>query len=129
MVYTSMDDCLAKVAVDFGGAELVVGKPNSGAKTIGKMPTEMFLFLKSFPTKHNAIGYSGDRHNEHHKIEAIFKACAKAVKRRSGAIFQASMPRQKVVKIAIVNIMPECRIGEKLESLNVAPVVSDDAEI
>ncbi|MDP5082527.1 MAG: bifunctional histidinol-phosphatase/imidazoleglycerol-phosphate dehydratase HisB [Winogradskyella sp.] len=77
-----MDDCLAQVAIDFGGRNWLVWDAKFNREMIGKMPTEMFYhFFKSFTdgAKCNLnIKVEGD--NEHHKIEAIFKAFAKAIK-------------------------------------------------
>ncbi|WP_340155595.1 bifunctional histidinol-phosphatase/imidazoleglycerol-phosphate dehydratase HisB [uncultured Winogradskyella sp.] len=77
-----MDDCLAQVAIDFGGRNWLVWDADFKREMIGKMPTEMFdHFFKSFTdgAKCNLnIKVEGD--NEHHKIEAIFKAFAKAIK-------------------------------------------------
>lgn len=77
-----MDDCLAQVAIDFGGRNWLVWDAEFKREMIGKMPTEMFFhFFKSFTdgAKCNLnIKVEGD--NEHHKIEAIFKAFAKAIK-------------------------------------------------
>jgi imidazoleglycerol-phosphate dehydratase/histidinol-phosphatase len=77
-----MDDCLAQVAIDFGGRNWLVWEANFKREMIGKMPTEMFYhFFKSFTdgAKCNLnIKVEGD--NEHHKIESIFKAFAKAIK-------------------------------------------------
>ncbi len=77
-----MDDCLAQVAIDFGGRNWLVWDADFKREMIGKMPTEMFYhFFKSFTDGAKAnlnIKVEGD--NEHHKIEAIFKAFAKAIK-------------------------------------------------
>ncbi|MEM1002890.1 MAG: bifunctional histidinol-phosphatase/imidazoleglycerol-phosphate dehydratase HisB [Bacteroidota bacterium] len=77
-----MDDSLAQVAIDFGGRNWLVWDAEFKREMIGKMPTEMFFhFFKSFSdgAKCNLnIKVEGD--NEHHKIEAIFKAFAKALK-------------------------------------------------
>ena len=77
-----MDDCLAQVALDFGGRNWIVWDAEFKREKVGDMPTEMFFhFFKSFSdaSKSNLnIKVEGD--NEHHKIEAIFKAFAKAVK-------------------------------------------------
>ncbi|GAC1383047.1 MAG: bifunctional histidinol-phosphatase/imidazoleglycerol-phosphate dehydratase HisB [Ginsengibacter sp.] len=77
-----MDDCLAQVAIDFGGRSWLVWEADFKREKIGEMPTEMFIhFFKSFSDAAkcnlnvNAVGQ-----NEHHKIEAIFKAFAKAIK-------------------------------------------------
>ncbi|AZA55639.1 bifunctional histidinol-phosphatase/imidazoleglycerol-phosphate dehydratase HisB [Chryseobacterium sp. G0201] len=77
-----MDDCLAQVAIDFGGRPWLVWEADFKREKIGDMPTEMFYhFFKSFTdsSKSNVnIKVEGD--NEHHKIESIFKAFAKAIK-------------------------------------------------
>jgi imidazoleglycerol-phosphate dehydratase/histidinol-phosphatase len=77
-----MDDCLAQVAIDFGGRNWLVWKAAFKREKIGKMPTEMFIhFFKSFSDRAKAnINIKAEGNNEHHKIEAIFKAFAKAIK-------------------------------------------------
>ena len=77
-----MDDCLAQVAVDFGGRNWLVWEAAFKREMIGKMPTEMFFhFFKSFSDKALCnLNIKAEGTNEHHKIEAIFKAFAKAVK-------------------------------------------------
>ncbi len=77
-----MDDCLAQVAVDFGGRNWIVWEAKFEREMIGKMPTEMFFhFFKSFSDKALCnLNIKAEGTNEHHKIEAIFKAFAKAVK-------------------------------------------------
>jgi imidazoleglycerol-phosphate dehydratase/histidinol-phosphatase len=77
-----MDDCLAQVAIDFGGRNWLVWDAAFQREMIGKMPTEMFFHLfKSFTdgAKCN-LNIKAEGANEHHKIEGIFKAFAKAVK-------------------------------------------------
>jgi len=77
-----MDDCLAQVAIDFGGRNWLVWDAEFKREMIGKMPTEMFYhFFKSFTdgAKCN-LNIKAEGTNEHHKIEAIFKAFAKAIK-------------------------------------------------
>lgn len=77
-----MDDCLAQVAIDFGGRNWLVWDTEFKREMIGKMPTEMFMhFFKSFSdgAKCN-LNIKAEGTNEHHKIEAIFKAFAKAIK-------------------------------------------------
>jgi len=77
-----MDDCLAQVAIDFGGRNWLVWEADFKREMIGKMPTEMFFhFFKSFTdgAKCN-LNIKAEGVNEHHKIEAIFKAFAKAIK-------------------------------------------------
>ncbi len=77
-----MDDCLAQVAIDFGGRNWMVWEAEFKREMIGKMPTEMFFhFFKSFTdgAKCN-LNIKAEGTNEHHKIEAIFKTFAKAIK-------------------------------------------------
>jgi len=77
-----MDDCLAQVAIDFGGRNWIVWEADFKREKIGEMPTEMFFhFFKSFSDKANCnLNIKAEGTNEHHKIESIFKAFAKAVK-------------------------------------------------
>ncbi len=77
-----MDDCLAQVAIDFGGRPWLVWNAEFKREKIGEMPTEMFLhFFKSFSdTARCNLNIQADGDNEHHKIEGIFKAWAKAIK-------------------------------------------------
>jgi imidazoleglycerol-phosphate dehydratase/histidinol-phosphatase len=77
-----MDDCYAQAAIDFGGRNWLVWEADFKREMIGKMPTEMFYhFFKSFTdgAKCN-LNIKAEGTNEHHKIEAIFKAFAKAIK-------------------------------------------------
>jgi imidazoleglycerol-phosphate dehydratase/histidinol-phosphatase len=77
-----MDEAEAKVLIDFGGRNWIVWDADFKREKIGEMPTEMFFhFFKSFSDAAKAnlnISCKGD--NEHHKIEAIFKAFAKSIK-------------------------------------------------
>ena len=77
-----MDDCLAQVAIDFGGRNWLVWEADFKREMIGGMPTEMFFhFFKSFSDGAKAnLNIKAEGSNEHHKIEAIFKAFAKAIK-------------------------------------------------
>ena len=77
-----MDDCLAQVAIDFGGRNWLVWETDFKREKIGEMPTEMFFhFFKSFTDGAKAnLNIKAEGTNEHHKIEAIFKAFAKAIK-------------------------------------------------
>ena len=77
-----MDDCLAQVAIDFGGRNWLVWEADFKREKIGEMPTEMFYhFFKSFTDGAKAnLNIKAEGVNEHHKIEAIFKAFAKAIK-------------------------------------------------
>lgn len=77
-----MDDCLCSVALDFGGRPWLVWDATFLREKIGDMPTEMFLhFFKSVSdsAKMN-LNVKAEGENEHHKIEGIFKAFARAVK-------------------------------------------------
>ncbi|MDB4496581.1 bifunctional histidinol-phosphatase/imidazoleglycerol-phosphate dehydratase HisB [Flavobacteriaceae bacterium] len=77
-----MDDCLAHAAIDFGGRNWLVWEADFNREMVGKMPTEMFFhFFKSFTdgAKCN-LNIKAEGTNEHHKIESIFKAFAKAIK-------------------------------------------------
>ncbi|MEM5564794.1 bifunctional histidinol-phosphatase/imidazoleglycerol-phosphate dehydratase HisB [Psychroserpens sp. AS72] len=77
-----MDDCFAQAAIDFGGRNWLVWEADFKREMIGKMPTEMFYhFFRSFTdgAKCN-LNIKAEGTNEHHKIEAIFKAFAKAIK-------------------------------------------------
>ncbi len=77
-----MDDCLAQVAIDFGGRSWLVWEADFKREKIGDMPTEMFYhFFKSFSDGARAnLNIKAEGRNEHHKIEAIFKALAKAIR-------------------------------------------------
>ena len=77
-----MDDCLAQVAIDFGGRNWLVWHSEFKREKIGDMPTEMFYhFFKSFSDAAKCNLYiKAEGGNEHHKIESIFKALAKAIK-------------------------------------------------
>ncbi|EHQ31124.1 bifunctional histidinol-phosphatase/imidazoleglycerol-phosphate dehydratase HisB [Mucilaginibacter paludis] len=77
-----MDDCLAQVALDFGGRNWLVWDADFKREKIGEMPTEMFYhFFKSFSDAAKCnLNIKAEGINEHHKIEAIFKAFAKAIK-------------------------------------------------
>ncbi|HQW93104.1 MAG TPA: bifunctional histidinol-phosphatase/imidazoleglycerol-phosphate dehydratase HisB [Ferruginibacter sp.] len=77
-----MDDCLAQVAIDFGGRNWIVWETSFKREKIGAMPTEMFFhFFKSFSDAAKCnLNIKAEGENEHHKIEAIFKAFAKTIK-------------------------------------------------
>ena len=77
-----MDDCLCSVCLDFGGRPWLVWDAEFNREKIGEMPTEMFLhFFKSLSdaAKMN-LNIKAEGQNEHHKIESIFKALARALK-------------------------------------------------
>ncbi|MCS4302656.1 bifunctional histidinol-phosphatase/imidazoleglycerol-phosphate dehydratase HisB [Chryseobacterium sp. BIGb0232] len=77
-----MDDCLSQVAIDFGGRPWLVWDAEFKREKIGDVPTEMFFhFFKSFTdSSRTNLNIKAEGENEHHKIESIFKAFAKAVK-------------------------------------------------
>jgi len=77
-----MDDCLAQVAIDFGGRAWIEWEAEFKREKIGEMPTEMFFhFFKSFSDAAKCnLNIKAEGNNEHHKIESIFKAFAKAIK-------------------------------------------------
>ncbi len=77
-----MDDVLAQVAIDFGGRPWLVWDADFKREKIGDVPTEMFHhFFKSFSdTSLSNLNIKAEGNNEHHKIEGIFKAFAKAIK-------------------------------------------------
>ena len=93
-----MDDCMALVALDFGGRPWLVWDAKFKREKVGDMPTEMFLhFFKSFSDaslSNLQIQASGD--NEHHKIEGIFKALARALKMAiKKDVFSDTLPSTK----------------------------------
>ncbi|MBQ6193637.1 MAG: bifunctional histidinol-phosphatase/imidazoleglycerol-phosphate dehydratase HisB [Prevotella sp.] len=77
-----MDDCLCQVALDFGGRPWLVWDAEFHREKVGEMPTEMFLhFFKSFSDAARMnLNVKAEGQNEHHKIEGIFKALARALK-------------------------------------------------
>lgn len=77
-----MDECLCSAALDFGGRPWLVWEASFTREKIGDMPTEMFMhFFKSFSdTAKMNLNIKAEGQNEHHKIEGIFKALARALK-------------------------------------------------
>ena len=77
-----MDDCLCRVALDFGGRPWLVWEAEFRRERIGEMPTEMFLhFFKSLSDAARMnLNVHAEGTNEHHKIEGIFKAFARALR-------------------------------------------------
>lgn len=77
-----MDDSLAQAAIDFGGRPWLVWNVTFGREFVGDMPTEMCMhFFKSFSDNARCnLNIKADGENEHHKIEAIFKAFARAIR-------------------------------------------------
>lgn len=95
-----MDDCLCSVALDFGGRAWLVWDAEFHRERVGDMPTEMFLhFFKSLSdsAKMN-LNIKAEGANEHHKIEGIFKALARALKMaKKRDIFNYELPSTKGV--------------------------------
>ena len=96
--YLPMDECLAAIAIDFGGRSWLVWDAIFNREKIGDLPTELFFhFFKSFSDAARCnlnIKVEGD--NEHHKIEAVFKAFAKAIKMAvKRDIFNFELPSTK----------------------------------
>lgn len=93
-----MDDCLCQVALDFGGRPWLVWDAKFNREKIGDMPTEMFMhFFKSLSdsAKMN-LNIKAEGENEHHKIEGIFKAFARALKNaKNRDIFNFELPSTK----------------------------------
>ena len=92
-----MDDCLAQVAIDFGGRPWLVWDAVFTREKIGEMPTEMFMhFFKSFSDNAKCnLNIKAEGDNEHHKIESIFKAFAKAIKMAVSKTDNFSIPSTK----------------------------------
>lgn len=92
-----MDDCLAQVAIDFGGRPWLVWATEFKRERIGDVPTEMFMhFFKSFSDNAKCnLNIKAEGENEHHKIEAIFKAFAKAVRMAISKTNNFSIPSTK----------------------------------
>lgn len=92
-----MDDCLAQVAIDFGGRPWLVWEASFKREFIGEMPTEMFMhFFKSFSDGAQCnLNIKAEGDNEHHKIESIFKAFAKAIKMAVKKTNDFSIPSTK----------------------------------
>lgn len=92
-----MDDCLAQVAIDFGGRPWLVWEAVFKREMVGEMPTEMFMhFFKSFSDAAKCnLNIKAEGDNEHHKIEAIFKAFAKAIKMAVSKTENYSIPSTK----------------------------------
>ena len=92
-----MDDCLAQVALDFGGRPWIIWQAEFKREKIGEMPTEMFFhFFKSFSDAAKCnLNIKAEGENEHHKIESIFKAFARSLKIAVYKTNQFSIPSTK----------------------------------
>lgn len=77
-----MDDCLAQVAIDFGGRPWLEWDAEFKGQNLGEMPTEMvYHFFKSFSdTARCNLNIKAEGDNDHHKVESIFKGFARAIK-------------------------------------------------
>ncbi|XOV68203.1 MAG: bifunctional histidinol-phosphatase/imidazoleglycerol-phosphate dehydratase HisB [Fluviicola sp.] len=94
-----MDDCLAQVALDFGGRPWLVWDAEFKREKIGDVPTEMFMhFFKSLSDSAKCnVNIKAEGDNEHHKIESIFKAFAKALKMAVKQTNENNIPSTKGV--------------------------------
>lgn len=95
-----MDDCLCQVCLDFGGRPWLVWQADFRRERIGEMPTEMFLhFFKSLSDAARMnLHVKAEGQNEHHKIEGIFKALARALKMAvKRDIYRYELPSSKGV--------------------------------
>lgn len=94
-----MDDCLAQVAIDFGGRPWLVWEADFQREKVGDMPSEMFMhFFKSFSDSALCnLNIKAEGNNEHHKIESVFKAFAKAIKTAVSQTTNYSIPSTKGV--------------------------------
>ena len=95
-----MDDSQAHVLLDFGGRPWLIWDADFKREYVGDMPTEMFLhFFKSLSDAALMnVNIRAEGQNEHHKIEGIFKAFARAIKmaiRRD--IYRFELPSTKGV--------------------------------
>jgi imidazoleglycerol-phosphate dehydratase/histidinol-phosphatase len=92
-----MDDCLTQVAIDFGGRSWLVWDAHFKREMVGEMPSEMFMhFFKSFSDAAKCnLNIKAEGDNEHHKIESIFKAFAKAIKMAVNKTDNYSIPSTK----------------------------------
>lgn len=96
-----MDDCLAQVGLDLGGRPWLVWDVEFKREKIGDMPTEMFMhFFKSFSdTAACNLNIKAEGNNEHHKIESIFKAWAKALRMAVADSGSGEIPSSKGVLV------------------------------
>ena len=95
-----MDDCEAKVLIDFGGRSWLVWNADFKREKVGDMPTEMFMhFFKSFSDASlSNLNIEARGENEHHKVEGIFKAFARALKMAiKKDVFNDALPSTKGV--------------------------------
>ncbi len=95
-----MDESMAQVLIDFGGRPWLIWEAVFKREMVGDMPTEMFMhFFKSFSdASASNLNIKAEGQNEHHKIEGIFKAFAKAIKMaKKRNVFEYQLPSTKGV--------------------------------
>ena len=92
-----MDESDASVLLDLGGRIDFRWDAGFAREKIGDMPTEMFShFFKSFAESARCnLHISARGENEHHKIEGIFKAFARALKMAIARDGSSSLPSSK----------------------------------
>jgi imidazoleglycerol-phosphate dehydratase/histidinol-phosphatase len=92
-----MDDSLAQTAIDFGGRPWLIWNVNFAREMIGEVPSEMFYhFFKSFSDSARCnLNIKAEGENDHHKIEAIFKAFARSLKMAVGKTDNYNLPSTK----------------------------------
>jgi imidazoleglycerol-phosphate dehydratase/histidinol-phosphatase len=92
-----MDDCLASVALDFGGRPWLVWDVKFTREKVGEIPVELFFhFFKSFSDAAKCnLNITAEGGNEHHKVEAIFKAFARSVKQAVKMTDNFNLPTTK----------------------------------
>ena len=80
--HVPMDESRASCLIDFGGRPYLSWEMEFGREKIGDVPTEMFPhFFRSFANEARCnIHLKAIGENEHHKIEAVFKAFARALR-------------------------------------------------
>jgi len=92
-----MDDSLARVAIDFGGRPWLVWNVSFNRDEAGNIPVEMFFhFFKSFSDNAKCnLNIEAEGENDHHRVEAVFKAFAKALGMAAGKTGNYSLPSTK----------------------------------
>jgi imidazoleglycerol-phosphate dehydratase/histidinol-phosphatase len=92
-----MDECLASVAIDFGGRPYLVWEAGFTREKIGDMPVEMFShFFRSFSDNAKCtLNISASGSNEHHIIESVFKAFSRAINMAVRQTGNYSIPSSK----------------------------------
>ena len=122
---------LAQVALDFGGRPWLVWDVEFKREKVGEMPTEMFFhFFKSFSDSAKCnLNIKAEGDNEHHKIEAIFKAFAKAIKMAVKQTDNFNLPinkRQLMIAILKYNAGNIKSVQNALTRLGYECIITDD---